>query len=528
MNSMSENKNLTKAAGIVGAATLSSRLLGFVRDVMIAVFFGTGFYSDAFITAFRIPEVLRKLFSEGSLTVAFIPVFTRYVKENGLEDAFDMARSFIYKALSVFLVIVGIGMIWTPEILFRVAHGIADFPEKFKLTVLLTRIMSPYILFICVVAVFMGILNALGHFTAPALAPCVLNISMIGSLFMVSAVTEDPRHIVIGLAVGVVAGGGLQVLVQIPALAKKKFTLFKKSSLSHPGVKEISRMVPPAVFSAGVYQLNILVTTFLATLLSEGSVSYLYYADRLVQFPLGLFAISVATAVIPTLSIKAAENDIPGVKDTFAYGLRLIFFIVLPSMVGLMVLREPIISLLFRRGAFSTASVTMTAQALFYYCVGLWAIAGVRITIPVFYALQNVKTPVVTAVISIIANIVFSVILMPALGHGGLALSTSFASILNLILLLYAMHKLIGTSGFVDILISFAKSAAGSLMMGVVIWMISLYIIPCEDPGNLTLAFGIFCSIIIGVIFYGIFSYLIKNQELEFALSMFGRNRTKG
>lgn len=528
MNSMSENENVTKAAGIVGIATLTSRILGFIRDVMIAVFFGTGFYSDAFITAFRIPDFLRKLFSEGSLTIAFIPVFTRYLTEKGLDEAFDMARSLIYMVLLVFLIVVGIGMIWAPDILFNAAHGIADSPEKFKLTVLLTRIMFPYILFICCVAVFMGILNALGHFTTPALAPCVLNISMISSLWMVSAASQDPCHLVIALAVGVTAGGGLQLLIQIPALARKKFTLFKRFSLSHPGVREIGRMFPPAAFSSGVYQLNILVTTFLATLLPEGSVSYLYYADRLVQFPMGLFAISVATAVLPTLSRKAAENDIHGVKETFAYGLRLIFFIILPSMAGLIVLREPIISLLFKRGAFGNDSVIMTAGALLYYCLGLWAIAAVRIIIPAFYALQHVKTPVITAVISIIANILFSVILMSRLGHDGLALSTSLASILNLMLLLYAMHNLFGTLGFRDILISFIKSAAGSLMMGVVIWMISLYIIPRGDTGNLTLAFGIFCSIIAGVIFYGAFSYLIKNQELDFVLSMFGRNSAKG
>ncbi len=524
---MSENANVTKAAGIVGFATLFSRILGFIRDMIIAVFFGAGFYSDAFIAAFRIPNLLRKLFAEGSLSIAFIPVFTRYLKKMGKDDAFEMARSVIYVLFVLLFFIVAAGIIFAPEIIYGIAFGLTESPEKYALTVHLTRIMFPYIIFISIVALFMGILNALGHFTAPALAPCLLNISMISAVFIVSYFSEDPHDLVIGLSIGVLVGGILQMLLQIPVLVRKKFIFFKKTSFSHPGLTEIGRMLPPAVFSAGVYQLNILITTFLATLLSEGSISYLYYADRMVQFPLGIFAISIATAVLPSLSRQAEENDILGVKQTFAYGLRLIFFIILPSMVGLIVLRKPIISLLFQRGAFDAEAVRMTAWALLYYCLGLWAIAAVRIVIPVFYALRDTKTPVLTAVISIVANIFFSVILMTPLGHGGLALSTSLASILNLSLLLGAMHKKLGALGFGKIMNSFVKSVSGSLLMGIVVWFVSLYIVPEENAGNGILAIGIFTSIFLGILFYCGFSFLVKNPELEYVFTLVRRGKPR-
>ncbi len=524
---MTENANVTKAAGIVGVATLSSRILGFIRDMILAGFFGAGFYSDAFITAFRIPNLLRKLFAEGSLSIAFIPVFTRYLKKTGRNGAFEMARSIIYVLFILLFFITAAGIIFAPEIIYGIAFGLTDSPEKYALTVLLTRIMFPYIIFICILALFMGMLNALDHFTAPALAPCLLNISMISAVIIVSFFSKDPHDLIIGLSIGVLVGGGLQILFQIPVLVKKKFVFFSKASFSHPGLKEIGQMLPPAVFSAGVYQLNILISTFLATLLSEGCISYLYYADRLVQFPLGIFAISVATAVLPSLSRQAEEHNIPGVKQTFAYGLRLIFFIILPSMVGLIVLRRPIISLLFQRGAFDAEAVMMTASALFYYCLGLWAIAAVRIIVPVFYALRDTKTPVLIAMISIVANIFFSVILMPTMGHGGLALSTSLASILNLSLLLAAMHKRLGALGLRKIMSSFIKSASGSLLMGIIVWFVSSHIVPKENVGDGILGFGIFCSIFFGILFYGGFSFFVKNPEFEYVLTLVRKGKSK-
>jgi len=338
---MSENTRVTKAAGVVGSATLLSRIFGFVRDAVIAWYFGTGLSSDAFFVAFRIPNLLRRLFGEGSLSISFIPVFTEYLSNRGRSEAFDLARSAV-RLLSVLLVLTAIaGILLAPLVVRIIAPGWSGAPEKYQLTVTLTRIMFPYIFFIGLVALAMGILNVLGHFAAPALAPVFLNIAMIGSIFFISPYMEDP---VMGLAIGVLVGGALQLVLQLPFLIRKGFYFWQKATLYHPGLKKIGKLMLPATFGAAVYQINILVGTLLATLLPEGSVSYLYYADRLVQFPLGVFAIATATAVLPSLSRQAAANDFQSLRDTFNHALNLVFFITIPAMVGLIVLRVPIVA----------------------------------------------------------------------------------------------------------------------------------------------------------------------------------------
>ena len=410
----SENDRVAKAAGVVGSATFLSRIFGYIRDMVLAWFFGAGLYSDAFFVAFRIPNLLRRLFAEGSLSIAFIPVFTDYLKNQGKDDAFEMARSAI-RLLSVLLVIAAIiGVLLSPIIIRVIAPGFAESPEKLSITIFLTRIMFPYIFFIGMVALSMGILNVLGHFAAPALAPVFLNISIICSVFLISPYMADP---VTGIAIGVLIGGVLQLILQVPFLINKGFYFWQKAKIYHPGLKRIGLLMLPTIFGAAVYQINILVGTLLASLLPEGSVSYLYYADRLVQFPLGIFAIAAATAVLPSLSRQAAEKELPDFKNTFSYAMKLVFFITIPSMVGLIVLREPIVALLFKRGAFDTETTRLTAYALLYYAIGLWAFSGVRIVVSAFYALQDTRTPVRMAVISVVAKIILSVILMQWLAH---------------------------------------------------------------------------------------------------------------
>lgn len=516
---MSENTHVTKAAGIVGTATFLSRIFGFIRDVVIAWFFGAGFSSDAFFVAFRIPNLLRRLFAEGSLTIAFIPVFTEYLTNFGKKEAFKLAGSTV-RLLSVLLAIAAIsGILLSPFIVSLIAPGFSGSPEKFSLTVTLTRIMFPYIFFIGIVALSMGILNVLGHFAAPALAPVLLNLAMIGSVFFISPHLPDTANPVAGLAIGVLIGGVLQLAFQVPFLVNKGFYFWQKASIYHPGLKKIGSLMLPAIFGAAVYQINILVGTLLASLLPEGSVSYLYYADRLVQFPLGIFAIAIATAVLPSLSRQAAARDFKALKDTFAHAIKLTFFITIPAMVGLIVLREPIVSLLFKRGAFDIEATRLTAYALLYYGIGLWAFSGVRIVVSMFYALQDTRTPVRAAIISIIANIVLGIILMQYLSHGGLALSTSLSSMLNLVLLVRALRQKLGTLKLRAITESVCKSMACSVIMGAVVWGIALFVIP---PGNRTLSglfFGLMLSIVTGLVLYGALSFLIKSPELEKVLA---------
>jgi putative peptidoglycan lipid II flippase len=512
-----ENERVAKAAGVVGSATLLSRIFGFLRDVVIAGFFGAGLSSDAFFVAFRIPNLLRRLFAEGSLSVAFIPVFTDMLTNQGKDEAFEMARSAV-RLLSMLLVVVAVaGILLSPLIIHIIAPGFADSPEKMSVTIFLTRIMFPYIFFIGMVALSMGILNVLGHFAAPALAPVFLNLSIIASVFLISPHMKDP---VISLAVGVVIGGILQLALQIPFLIQKGFYFWEKAKFFHPGLKKIGILMLPTIFGAAVYQINILVGTLLASLLPQGSVSYLYYADRLVQFPLGIFAIATATAVLPSISRQAAKKDLEAVRDTFSYAMKLVFFITIPSMVGLIVLREPIVALLFKRGAFGEKATHLTAYALLYYSMGLWAFSAVRIVVSTFYALQDTRTPVRMAVISVFANAILGIALMGPLGHGGLALATSLASMLNLGLLVWALRIKLGMLGLKTIIASANKTILCSVFMGVAVWATSLFIIPGEEGSLSGLFLGLVGSIAIGFLAYGLFSLLFKSQELEKVLAI--------
>jgi putative peptidoglycan lipid II flippase len=514
---MSETAKITKAAGVVSVATLLSRILGLVRDIVIAAFFGAGPAADAFFVAFRIPNLLRRLFAEGSLTISFIPVFAEYLLKRGRDEAFALARSSWWLLTITLAAVSVLGVLLSPLIVKIIGMGFISSPEKFDLTVLLTRIMFPYIFFVGLVALAMGILNTLGHFAAPACSPALLSVSMVSSVLLISPHLEQP---ILGLGVGVMIGGGLQLTLQIPFMIRKGFRLFVRSPLYHTAIKRIALLMTPAVFGAAVYQINILVGTLLATLLSEGSVSYLYYADRMVQFPLGVFAIALATAVLPSLSKQAAMNDMEGLRSSFSYALRLVFFITIPAMTGLIILREPIISLLFERGAFNAAASHLTAEAVLYYAVGLWAFSGVRIVISAFYSLQDTKTPVKTAVVALLTNIVLSILLMGPMRHGGLALATSLASAVNLTLLILALRRRLGRIGAKGILESVFKSVICAAVMGGVIGMVGLWAAPRCGNSTWYLLIWVLGSVGAGAILYGVLAFLFRSQELGAVVDM--------
>jgi putative peptidoglycan lipid II flippase len=507
---MSENSQVVKAAGVVGAATLTSRILGFIRDAVVAWFFGAGFSSDAFIAAFRIPNLLRRLFAEGSLSSAFIPVFTEYMVRQGQAEAFNLARS-AFRLLGGVLIIAAIcGVLLSPWMVRLIAPGFSA--DKLSLTITLTRLMFPYIFFIGLVALCMGILNVLGHFAAPAFAPVLLNLSIIGSVFFISPSLMPP---VIGLAIGVLIGGFLQLALQLPALIKRGFYFWQEAKMIHPGLKRVGTLIPPVIFGGAVYQINILIGTLLGSLLDQGSVTYLYFADRLVQFPLGVFAIAAATAILPSLSRQAATGDLGTLNDTFGQALRLIFFITIPAAIGLIILREPIVALLFQRGEFDAQATRLTAQALLYYSVGLWAFSAVRIVTATFFALQDTRTPVRMACISIFANIVLGVVLMKPLAHGGLALATSLASMLNLGLLLVALRTRLGSLGWKSIAQSVCRSMLCSVGMGIAVHMTASFMIPDKNSTLSGLIGGVAGSIGVGLCIYGAGSYMIKSPELS-------------
>jgi len=508
---MSEKTQVIKAAGVVSAATLLSRILGYIRDAVIAWYFGAGFNSDAFIAAFRIPNLLRRLFGEGAISNAFVPVLTDYLTRDGKDEAFRLAKSALWILSIILVVIVFCGIILAPLIVKIIAPGFIDAPEKLSLTITLTRIMIPYIFFIGLVALCMGILNVFGHFATPALTPVLLNLAMILSVLFLCPYFSKP---VLGLAVGVMIGGVLQLGFQLPAMAGKGFIFRQKTKIIHPGLKKIGQLMIPVIFGGAVYQINTLVDQLLGSLLQQGSITVLYFADRLVQFPLGLFAIATGTAVLPSLARQAASGDIEALKDTFGYSVRLTLFLTIPSMIGLIILREPIIACLFQRGEFSLIATRLTAQALLYYAIGLWAFSAVRIVAASFFALKDTRTPMIMAAISVGANIVLGVILMGSMAQNGLALATSLASVLNLGLLVYELRRKLGSLGWRNIGKSACSTLAGSVIMGCFVWGAARILIP--DPGGKTvhLLLGLSGCVLAGLVVFGVLSYFFKSPEL--------------
>ncbi|CCO22967.1 murein biosynthesis integral membrane protein MurJ [Maridesulfovibrio hydrothermalis] len=427
-----ETGKIVRNASVVAGATLLSRILGFVRDLIVAFALGAGMPADAFFVAFRIPNLLRRLFGEGSLTMAFVPVFSRVRREQGEEAAFEMARSALVWLLIVLGGITLLAVVFAKPLVLMIAPGFDRNPELMSLTVELVRLCFPYVIFICGVALCMGILNSMGHFLAPALAPCALNVALIGSA-LVGYFTGN--SVALFMAWGVLIGGVLQWMLQQPYLKRLGLNWRGRHSLDNPGVKRMGSLMLPTVLGAAVYQINVALGTLLASFLPVGSVSYLYYSDRLVQFPLGIFGIAVGTAALPSLSALWVEGKQREFADTLKQTVGLTLFISLPAMAGLISLAHPLIELLFERGAFDAGAVTATAQALMAYGVGLPFIAMSRPLVSAFYAQEDTKTPVKVAILCLIVNVGAGYFLMQHIAHVGLALAVSISSMLNCLLL---------------------------------------------------------------------------------------------
>lgn len=427
------SSKLVKSAGSVGAFTLVSRILGVVRDAVIALLLGASPASDAFFVAFRIPNLLRKFFSDGMLTLSFVPVFTACMAQRGRAQAFAMARSCFLLLSVTGVVIVVAGIAFAPLVVKMVAPGFAPDSYTFALTVLLTRVMMPYIVCVSLMAVAMGVLNCLGHFAAPAAAPIVLNLVILLGAHVLSPLVGSQA---LALALGVVLGGMAQLALQIPFLLRQGFVFLKRAELFHPGALEAGQKMLPSLVGAAGFQINVFAATVIASTLSSGSISYLYYAERLVQFPMALFAVSVSTVLLPELSRKKGSNDPLAASEAFARALGAVFFITIPAMVGLVALRAPVVSLLFQQGAFDRLCVRETALALLCFCLGLWAFSGTRLLVTLFHGFGDVTTPFRAGMAAIGFNLVAGYFLGHTFGHWGLALSISAAAAINFFILL--------------------------------------------------------------------------------------------
>jgi len=523
---MSEKVRVARAAGVVGLATLASRVMGYVRDMVMSWAFGTGLAADAFYVAYRIPNLLRELLAEGSMSAAFIPVFTETLTKESRESARQLANAVFARFLVILLILTALGIIFAPTVVKVIAAGWVRNAEhdKYVLGVTLTRFMFPYLLFIGLAALAMGMLNSLRQFLTPALSPVMLNIMTITAVVLSIQFLPQP---IIGVAFGVVLGGMCQFLIQLPGLKKQGMMLELKFHPSHPGVPKIARLAAPVFFSSSVNQFNIFIGTIFASFLATGSISYLFYGMRFIHFPLGIFGIAIATAILPTMSAQAARNETEEFRETLSFGLRLVFFIMFPAMAGLITLRIPIVNLLLERGQFDRISTQGVAAALLYYAVGLWAMAGVRIVAQAFYALQDTRTPVKIAVLALFSNIVFSAafIAWTPLAHGGLALATSLAATLNITLLTWQLRKKIGRMDGRRIFASLLKIVPASLAMGLIGWWVSRQPV-WELGGHSVLKSGLLAGgMIVSVLFYIIAMRLLKSEELAFVWGMIRKKR---
>lgn len=430
--------NLLKTLATVSGMTLISRILGFIRDVLIARIFGAGIATDAFFVAFRIPNLLRRLFAEGAFSQAFVPILAEYKNRRTPEETHELIDH-VTTLLSITLFLVTlIGIIAAPLIIYVSAPGFAASPQKFDLTVELLQITFPYILFISLVALAGGILNTHGKFSVPALTPALLNLSFIGCALWLAPFMNPP---VLALAWAVFIGGMLQLAFQAPFLIRLK--LMPRLRLKSPdtGAWRVLKQMGPAVFGVSIGQLSLLINTIFASFLITGSVSWLYYADRLMEFPAGLLGVALGTILLPSLSRHYADNSTEEYSRLLDWGLRLTVLLTLPAALALALLATPLIVTLFYHGEFSANDVWMTRNALVAYSVGLLGLILVKVLAPGFYARQNIKTPVKIAVITLVATQLMNLAFIIPLRHAGLALSIGLGACLNAGLLYYKLRS---------------------------------------------------------------------------------------
>lgn len=508
---------VVRAVGAIGTATLVSRVLGFARDVVVARAFGAGPVTDAFFVAFRIPNLLRRLLAEGALATAIVPVFTEYLHRGGREEFARLVRAVTGVAAVVLCVVSGLGMLLAPWIVRVMAPGWTADPSLVGLAASLTRFMFPYLVLVGLAALAMGALNAQHRFFTAALGPAVLNVAMIVCVLMLAGRVAPP---IFALAVGVLVGGAGQLLVQLPELARLGVPLRPSGEWSHPGVRTIAVRLWPAVFALAAVQVTVLVNTLLASLLPQGTVSYLYYADRVMEFPLGVFGIALATAVLPGMAGQAARGEHGALTETLGFALRLSAFVAVPAAVGLVVLGLPIVRLLFQRGEFSPGDAVATAQALTGYAVGLPAFSATRIAAQTFYALGDTRTPVWAGFASVVANVALAAVLMWPLQHAGLALASSLSAYVNLLLLYWLLRHRLGRLGSGETLASLARTGVSSAALA--LWCVLV-------AGRLGTGWqGVMWmagTLVIAVAVYVAVAALLRASELRALLGMLRRPR---
>lgn len=443
----SQSGKIAKSASTVSAAVMCSRVLGLVREQIFAGMFGAGLAYDAFVVAFRIPNLLRDLFAEGALSAAFITVFTDYDTNKSQKETWQLASNVLVFFGILLSCLTLLGVFFADSLVHLLASNFSEVPGKTEITVLLTKVMLPFLVFISLSAVLMGILNSKGKFFVPAMASAFFNMgSIVGGVSFAFILPKFGYPAIVGMALGTLLGGILQLSMQIPTLLKCGFRFTPRLRINDPGLKRIVTLMIPAIIGLSPTQINIFINTNFASSCVEGSVSWLNYAFRLVQLPIGVFGVALSIAAMPVLAKHAAKKDICGMKETMVSSLTMVFSLTIPATVGLILLAEPIIHIIFERGAFTSFDTVATANTLTFYAIGLFAYSANKILVPVFYALEDTKYPLYGAFLAVGSNILFINLTIDSLQHLAIALSTSCSMMLNFLFLSTVLY--VKTNGY--------------------------------------------------------------------------------
>lgn len=460
---MSTHRHVVRSAGIIGGFTGISRVLGFIRDVLIASVFGTGIGAEAFVVSFKIPNLMRDLVAEGAANAAFVPVFAE-CRQNKPADFWKLVSTMFWIMGTLLIVLSALGTFLAPQIVGLLAPGFAHSPdpEKLPLTISLTRLMFPYLFLIGLSALAMGVLNSLKEFTSSAIGPALLNISMI-----VTALFFEKKYGPAALVAGVLLGGALQLAFQIPPLLRSGLQ-WTRPDLEMPYVKKIGKLLVPRALGSALYQINVLVDSILASfenIIGPGGQSALYYSNRLFQLPLAVLGLSLAQAALPTFSTQAAQGDMEAFKKTVSMAVRSLLFVILPASAGLVVLSEPIVRIIFEHGKFDAYSTAITSSALFYYSFGLLSCAMIKIFANAFYALHDTRTPVKIMLVSVSLNVGLSLLFMHPMKIGGLTFASTISATANMALLYHFLIRRVGVLEEKRILEALSKVLVSAAVM---------------------------------------------------------------
>jgi len=515
------NRKLVRSALSIAGPTLLSRLLGYGRDFLQAYFLGTGKGMDAFALAVALPNLFRRLTAEGAMTSSFVPVFAGEKKSKSRAELLRFADLFFYDLALVLVVLVALGVIFAPDLVNLVAGGFRQVPGKVELTASLTRIMFPYLLLASLAALAGAVLNSFQRFFLPASTPIVLNLSVIVLALLFARRAAEPATV---FAFGVVLGGLLQVAVQVPLLRKIGMRFRFGLSFSHPAVRQVGRLMAPCFLGLGMYQFNFLISRFFAATLEKGSVSALYYASRVEELTLGIFSIALSVALLPAFSEQAASGDLPGMKKTLVFSLKLSNFVTLPAAVGLLALSRPIVGVLFERGRFGPDSTTLSSACLFFFALGLPFLSGVKVLAPAFFSLKDTKTPVAISTLTVLSFLGFNLVLMGPMKVEGIALALALSQVVNFAAYFILLERKIGSVSKRDYFRSLVFSLAFSALMGGGLRLF-VGVVGFSGRGRTVQAGLLTAAIGLGIAFYFLCHFLFNRKEFRSWTGLLSRKK---